>query len=103
MLGVIARMVELHERFDPAIGFSNGYASAFKNLLDAQLRQVAGERTPGLMARLLAGSGGVTSAEQGYRTADLARAARHDPEAMTWLRRREAAQTWEMLPSGSPF
>lgn len=103
MLQVIARMVELHERLDPVIGFSNGYASAFKNLLDIQLRKVAGERAPGLMARLLAGSGEVTSAEQGYRIGDLAGAARSDPAALAWLQRREPAQTWGTLPSNSPF
>ena len=103
MLQVIARMVELHERLDPVIGFSNGYASAFKNLLDVQLRKVAGERAPGLMARLSAGSGEVTSAEHGYRIADLAGAARSDPVALAWLQRRETAQTWETLPSNSPF
>jgi phosphohistidine swiveling domain-containing protein len=96
-------MVELHERLDPVIGFSNGYASAFKDLLDIQLRKVAGDRTPGLMARLLAGSGEVTSAEQGYRIVDLAGAARGDPAALAWLQRREPAQIWETLPSHSPF
>ena len=96
-------MVELHERRGPVIGFSNGYASTFKDLLDIQLRKVAGERTPGLMARLLAGSGQVMSAEQGYRIVDLAGAARGDLVALAWLQRREPAQTWETLPSHPPF
>ncbi|MGH8064021.1 MAG: PEP/pyruvate-binding domain-containing protein [Candidatus Entotheonellia bacterium] len=103
MLGAIARMVELHERLDPLVGFSNGYASTFKELLEAQLFSIVGEHAPALMARLLAGSGEVTSAEQGYRIVDLARAAQGDPEALAWLQRREAAQAWEELPSHSPF
>ena len=103
MLQAIARLVELHERLDPVIGLSNGYASAFKNLLDVQLRKVAGERAPGLMARLLAGSGEVTSAEQGYRIVDLASTTRGDPAALAWLQQREPAATWETLPADSPF
>jgi pyruvate,water dikinase len=103
LLHVITRMAALHERLDPVVGFSNGYASAFKDLLEAQLRKVAGERAPGLMGRLLAGSGAVTSAEQGYRIVDLANAARGDPAALGWLQRREPAQTWETLASASPF
>ena len=99
----IMRMVELHERLDPLVGFSNGYASAFKRPLDAQLGAIAGERAPGLLARLLAGSGQITSAEQGYRIADLAHAAQRDPEALAWLQRREQAPSWEQLPPRSPF
>ena len=102
-LKTIAHMVELHERFDPLVGFSSGYARPFQELLEAQLRHIAGEHAPGLMARLLAGSGEITSAEQGYRVADLVRAARGDMEALTWLQRRAPAQTWEELPSDSPF
>ena len=41
------------------------------------------------MARLLAGSGEVTSPEQGYRIIDLTGAARGDPVALAWLQRRE--------------
>ena len=103
MLQAIARLVELHERLDPVIGLSNGYASVFKNLLDVQLRKVAGERAPGLMARLLAGNGEVTSAEQGYRIIDLASTTRGDPAALAWLQQREPAATWETLPADSPF
>ena len=103
LLDSIARMVELHERLDPLVGFSNGYASIFKDLLETQLRKLAGERAPGLLARLLAGSGQVISAEQGYRIADLAQVARGDPEALAWLRRRAPAQSWEQLPAHSPF
>jgi phosphohistidine swiveling domain-containing protein len=103
LLDLIARVGELHARFDPLVGFSNGYASAFKDMLEAQLRTVAGGRAPALLARLLAGSGEVTSAEQGYHIVDLARAAQRDPAALAWLRRREPAQSWEQLPASSPF
>jgi rifampicin phosphotransferase len=103
MLNAVERMVELHERLDPLVGFSNGYGSAFKDLLEAQLLDIAGERAPALMARLLAGSGEVTSAEQGYRIADLARTVQNNPEALAWLGRRQPAQTWDVLPPHSPF
>jgi rifampicin phosphotransferase len=103
MLQGIARMVGLHERLDPLVGFSNGYASAFKEVLDAELFKIAGGRAPALSARLLAGSGEITSAEQGYRIADLARAAHRDPMALAWLQRRDPARTWEALPAQSPF
>jgi phosphohistidine swiveling domain-containing protein len=103
LLDVIMHMADLHERFDPLVGFSNGYASVFKELLEAQLRKIAGERASVLLARLLAGSGEITSAEQGYRIANLARAAQRDPEALHWLQRREPARSWEQLPVHSPF
>jgi phosphohistidine swiveling domain-containing protein len=103
LLHAIERMVALHERLDPLVGFSNGYASAFKELLEAQLFKIAGDRTLALSARLLAGSGEIISAEQGYRIADLARAAQGDPEALAWLQRREPAQKWEALPTQSPL
>jgi phosphohistidine swiveling domain-containing protein len=103
LLQAIARMVELHTRFNPLVGFSNGYASIFQNLLEAQLRTLAGERAPALLSRLQAGSGKVTSAEQGYRIVNLAHAAQHDPAALAWLQRRESAQSWVHLPAHSPF
>jgi phosphohistidine swiveling domain-containing protein len=103
MLDTIGYMVELHERFDPLVGFSNGYASVFKDLLETQLRKLAGERAPGLLARLVAGSGEVISAEQGYRIVDLVHAAQSDPQALVWLQRHAPAQSWEQLPAHSPF
>jgi pyruvate,water dikinase len=103
LLDTLMRMVDLHDRLDPLVGFSNGYASAFKRPLDAQLAALAGERAPGLLARLLAGSGQITSAEQGYRVADLARVVRRDPEALAWLQRRDPAPSWQQLPVHSPF
>jgi pyruvate,water dikinase len=103
LLQAIERMVALHERLDPLVGFSNGYASAFKEFLDAQLFKIVGDRTLALSARLLAGSGEVISAEQGYRIADLGRTAQGDPEALAWLQRRKPAQEWEALPGQSPF
>jgi rifampicin phosphotransferase len=103
LLRTIAQMIELHARFDPLVGFSNGYASVLQDLLTAQLRALAGERASALLARLLAGSGTVTSAEQGYRITDLARAVQRDPEALAWLQQRQPSQSWVHLPSSSPF
>jgi pyruvate,water dikinase len=103
LLDAITRMTALHERLDPLVGFSNGYASVFQDVLEVQLRRLVGARAPTLLTRLLAGSGEITSAEQGYRIADLARLARHDTDALAWLQRREPAQDWVQLPVHSPF
>jgi pyruvate,water dikinase len=103
LLDSIVGMVALHERLDPLVGFSNGYASIFKGLLETQLHKLSGERAAGLLARLLAGSGQIISADQGYRIADLAQVAQNDPEALAWLQRRAPAQSWEQLPAHSPF
>jgi len=51
LLRAIARMVEMHQRLDPLVGLANGYASAFMDMLQAQLRNIAGERAPSLRAR----------------------------------------------------
>jgi phosphohistidine swiveling domain-containing protein len=99
----VVRMVALHERLEPLVGFANGYASAFMRPLARQLDALAGERAPGLLARLLAGSGQITSAEQGYRLVDLARVAQRDPAALAWLRRCEPPQEWRQLAADSPF
>lgn len=103
LLQSIRQLAALHERIDTMAGLSNGYASAFMDLLDMQLRALAGERAPALFGGLLAGSGAVTSAEQGYRIADLARAAQQEPEVRQWLQSRALAQTWEQLPAHSLF
>jgi pyruvate,water dikinase len=103
LLRTIARMVELYQRLNPLVGLANGYAGPFIDMLQTQLRKIAGERAHSLLPRLLAGSGGVTSAEQGYRIADLARVAKRDPEGLAWLRRHEPAQSWEQLPAHSAF
>jgi rifampicin phosphotransferase len=103
LLRTIARMVELHQRLTPLVGLANGYASPFIDMLQVQLRKIAGERAHSLLPRLLAGGGGVTSAEQGYRIADLARLAKRDPEGLAWLQRHELAQSWEQLPAHSAF
>jgi rifampicin phosphotransferase len=67
------------------------------------LGKVAGERARSLMSRLLAGGGGITSAEQGYRIRELADVARTDAAALAWLQGNEPAWTWAGLPNDSAF
>ena len=50
---------------DPLTGISDGYASTFKDSLEAQLLTVAGQHAPALMTRLLAGSREVIGVEAG--------------------------------------
>ncbi len=84
-------------------GLANAGAGSWQNLLKSQLRSIAGDRSHALMNRLLAGSGNVTSAEQGYRIHDLAAVALTDESALKWLQARGPAAEWVALPSDSPF
>jgi pyruvate,water dikinase len=57
-----------------------------------------------LASGLMAGTGRVASAEHGYRLAELAEVARHDPEARAFLERAAAGpRDLRQLPAGSPF
>jgi rifampicin phosphotransferase len=57
-----------------------------------------------LGAGLMAGTGQVTSAEHGYRLAELADLARHDPAARAFLERTPRdPHDWRRLPADSPF
>lgn len=103
LLEAIQRLTALHQRVDPLIGLANSYAGVFIESLDKQLRHLAAERAPVLLSGLLAGSGALTSAEQGYRIADLARVASGDPEALHWLQQQAPTQSWDQLPAHSPF
>jgi hypothetical protein len=51
---------------DPLVGISNSYAGTFADSLEALLLTIASQDIVALMARLFAGSGEVTSTEQGY-------------------------------------
>ncbi len=83
---------------------NNASAGGWHTLLQMLLRWRAGERGPALAAQLLAGSGQVTSAAQGYRLFDLAEAARRDPAARDYLARTPLdPHGWRGLPATSPF
>lgn len=82
----------------------NASAGAWHTLLQTLLRWRLGERGPALAARLLAGSGRITSADQGYRLFDLAEVARQDAAARAYLARTPLEpHGWRRLPASSPF
>jgi len=85
------RIAAAQARFCTPLGLANGYASTLHDILRERLRRIRGEH---LLSRLLAGNGTVTSAEQGYRIGDLARAARREPGAL---------DRWQDLPPNSRF
>ena len=85
------------------VGLANSASGPWLEVLEPLLVRRFGERGRTLTAALCAGSGGVTSAQQGYRVAALAEVARQDPQALDWLSSAAPSITWSELPSGSPF
>lgn len=99
-----ARQWELSRDFGPRFQAANMSASVWIAELTNLLKRFAPERAQAIVSALLAGSGKVTTAEQGYRLFDLAAAARTDAEAVAYLTRRPLdPQGWRYLPAGSPF
>ena len=79
-------------------------ALAWLGELEKAIEAFAPGRGPALAAALVAGTGRVVSAQQGTRLFDVADAARHDPEALEWLRREPLdPHGWKSLPPASPF
>jgi phosphohistidine swiveling domain-containing protein len=76
-----ARLARLHESLHPIVGLTNGYASAFRDPILDRLRPAFGERSEEILTRLSTGTGGVASAEHGYRIAELAAASRDSEPA----------------------
>lgn len=97
------RILRLHDAIDERIGLANASMGAWQEMLEKQLRKVAGARAQSLMTRLLAGSGLLSSAEHGYRVYDLAEVARRDERARRWLESAAPASEWTTLPEDSPF
>jgi pyruvate,water dikinase len=100
LLDVFRQFALLQERILRLVGLANGYPGPFQQALEYQVGQAAGERARPLMSRLLAGGGGITSAEQGYRIHELAEVARTDPAALAWLQGDEP--TWAGMPTIRP-
>ncbi len=72
--------------------------------LETLLARVAPGRSRALAAGLMAGSGLVTTAEQGYRLHEIAEAARREPAARDYLGRSPLApHGWRDLPASSRF
>ncbi|MFA6956053.1 MAG: PEP/pyruvate-binding domain-containing protein [Thermoanaerobaculia bacterium] len=95
--------IRMSEGLETLAGLANGAAGVWHEPLKAQLVAVAGERSESLLLRLLTGSGGVTSADHGYRIYDLAAIAKRDTEALEWLRSGRPAGEWTSLAGSSPF
>lgn len=103
LFSILRRSARLFDEIGARAGLANAIAGSWWDLLRAQLRAISGDRCDALMARLLAGAGNVTSAEHGYRTLELASAAREDEAARKWLEARHPAAEWTALPETSPF
>jgi phosphohistidine swiveling domain-containing protein len=104
--GLLKILREIADLFD-AIGFRAGLANAGAGsgleLLRSQLLEITGDRCRATMNRLIAGSGNITSAEQGYRILDLIAAAHKDESARNWLSAGKPGADLEDLPADSPF
>jgi pyruvate,water dikinase len=80
--------------FNPYFMRANGQASMWLDLIVSTLERLLPARGRGLAMRLLAGTGGMTSAEQGYRLVEIAQRAAGDPRARDFfLRARPPAAT----------
>jgi len=84
-------------------GLANGAYGQWVQTLEPILLRLFGPRGANLLAALCAGSGAVTSAEQGYAVSELAEMARGDPEAQRWLSAARPSTAWTQLPAESPF
>ncbi|HYF91758.1 MAG TPA: PEP/pyruvate-binding domain-containing protein [Symbiobacteriaceae bacterium] len=71
--------------FMPQFQTLNGAAGAFHSELIKMLRPAFGDRAPGLVNAMLAGSQGITSAEQGHRLVQLGNLALQEPPARAWF------------------
>ena len=85
------------------VGLANSAHGPWTQVLRPLMIKLFGSRGPVLMAALCAGSGNVTSAEQGYRVGELAEMARRDREAAAWLQSAAPSTEWRQLPSDSLF
>jgi pyruvate,water dikinase len=91
--------------FGPRLNLANASATGSLQWLEKTACRFCGEEEgKGLASGLLAGQGGVTSAEHGYAVYDLALAAAGDAEARQYLATEPPdPQGWRRLSSESPF
>lgn len=73
------------ESFMPIFQSSNGAAGGIHDELIKALTPAFGDRATGLVNAMLAGSGGITSAEQGDRLVAVAALALGEPSARAWF------------------
>ena len=83
---------------------ANTSAGLWHDMLENLLAKVVPGEAQALASNLVAGSGGVVSAEHGYRLLDLAAKAASDAEARALLGAEPLdPSAWQRLPATSPF
>lgn len=83
---------------------SNTSGGVWQTMLEIPLKRIAPGRSQALAAALMSGSGGVVSAEHGFRLYELAQAALEDPDALAYLEGEPLDPAgWRRLPPASPF
>jgi pyruvate,water dikinase len=109
-LSQAALLERVYRLRDELLAYSDTYQFAIVNssvwvgLLESVLRRATPVRAQSLIAGLMAGSGQMTSAEQGRRLFDLADVARGDRAAQAYLEQTPRdPHGWKQLPEGSPF
>jgi rifampicin phosphotransferase len=80
---------------------ANTQASTWLDLLLRLLERLLPERGHGLATRLLAGTGNIASAEQGYRLVEIARLAAIEPQARRFFLETQSPLEWERELSGT--
>lgn len=100
---LVDRMHRLRARLGPRIQIANQNAGMPLDSLTQALEKAAPGRGRALANALLAGTGGVASAEAGYRLWEMARCAREDHAALHYLREPADPSGWRKLPSTSAF
>ena len=88
--------------YQPVLQLAATYYGGWVRLLEGALKLVSRGAARSLVTRLLAASGNVASAEQGYRVRELADSAAGDPAALAALRDPDPF-AWRRLPADAPF
>ncbi len=103
-----ALLEELHQiqkeglRYQPTLQLAAAYYGGWITVAQDLLERTTGDREESLVSRMLAASGDVASAEQGYGLYELARLAEREPAAMQTLAADDPF-AWRSLAASSPF
>jgi pyruvate,water dikinase len=89
-------------RYQPTLQIAAAYYGGWMTVAHDLLELATGSREESLVTRMLAASGDVASAEQGYGLYELARLAEREPEAVETLASADPF-AWRMLAAASPF
>ncbi len=88
--------------YQPVLQLAATYCGGWVRLLEDVLELATRRKARSLVSRLLAASGNVASAEQGYRVGQLADSAAGDSAALAALRDPDPS-AWRELPADAPF